>query len=100
MKMVEGFFLERTGCFSSNNSTLVERLEIKTEKFRKKYLRPWNKNILCYAKCSFIVICFKAQNKGGNVKPRDVTSHLRYFDDAIKFGLRKNCFLCLRYFLR
>lgn len=91
MKTVKGFFLERTGCFSSNNSSLVERLEIKTEKFRKKYLRPWNKNILCYAKCSFIVICFKAQNKGGNVKPRDdVTSHLRYFDDAIKFSLRKN----------
>lgn len=51
-------------------------------------LRPWNKYIVLR---SFIVICFKAQNKGGNVKPRDdVTSHLRYFDDAIKFGLRKN----------
>lgn len=85
MKTVKGFFLERTGCFSSNNSSLVERLEIKTEKFRtKNILRPWNKYILCYAKCSFIVICFKAQNKGGNVKPcDDVTSNLRYFDDAI-----------------
>lgn len=96
MKMVKGFFLERTGCFSSNNSSLVDRLEIKTEKFRtKNILRPWNKHILCYAKCSFIVICFKAQNKGGNVKPRDVTSPLRYFDDAIKFGLRKKNVSCL-----
>lgn len=84
MKMVKGFFLERTSCFSSKNSSLVERLEIKTEKFRKKICLDLGTNILCYPKCSFIVICFKAQNKGGNVKPRDdVTSHLRYFDDAI-----------------
>lgn len=59
MKMVKGFFLERIGCFSLNNFFLFECLEIKIEKFRKKYLRFWNKNILCYVKCFFIVICFK-----------------------------------------
>lgn len=47
MKMVKGFFLERTSCFSSKNSSLVERLEINTEKFRtKNILRPWNKYIV------------------------------------------------------
>lgn len=67
---------------------------------KKKIFWDLGTKILCYAKCSFIVICFRAQNKGENVKPRDVTSHLRYFDDAIKFGLRKKMFLVsnLRYF--
>lgn len=56
MKMVKGFFLERIGCFSLNNFFLFECLEIKIEKFRKKYLRFWNKNILVL--CEMFFYCY------------------------------------------
>lgn len=89
-KMVKRFFLVRTGCFSSNNSSLVERTEIKT-KIRKKTFGDLETNILCYAKCSFIVTCTKQRWKC-KAPWRHV---LITFEDAIKIWFEKKCFMSL-----
>lgn len=60
MKMVKGFFLERTGCFSSNNSSLVERLEIKTEKFRKKYFETLEQKYIVLREMFFYCYLFQS----------------------------------------
>lgn len=65
----------------------------KNRKIQKKIFETLEQKYIVLREMFFY--CYLSTKQRWKCKARDVTCHLRYFDDAIKFGLRKKCFLCL-----
>lgn len=87
----------KTFLFSKNRLLQFKQLLLcrtygnKNKKIRKKTFGDLETNILCYAKCSFIVTCTKQRWKC-KAPWRHV---LITFEDAIKIWFEKKCFMSL-----